>query len=155
MLEILWGVKTHSIFDVWSIEHFLTGISIGTAVILYNKKSLGKLFNNISDKIIHPKRINWLKYKYDIILVLFISFMWETIEHYLETGLAGSQVEYWFQGVEFWPNRIITDGGLVLLGYLFAKKFPIMVWPARIISLAWLITHIFIFPHSMYLHYLL
>ena len=32
MFEALWGFKTVSLFDVWSIEHFLTGISVGHAV---------------------------------------------------------------------------------------------------------------------------
>ena len=94
------------------------------------------------------------KLRLDILGVLFLAYAWETLEHYLETGLAGSAVEFWFQGVEFWPNRLITDPLMLLLGYLIAKKYPRFVIPARIASVAWLFIHIFIFPHSMYLHYL-
>ncbi len=88
---------------------------------------------------------------FDIIGVLFLAYLWETIEHYLETGVAGKAVEYWFQGVEYWPNRIIFDPLALVIGYLIAKKYPGLVIPARICSLIWLSVHIFIFPHSMYL----
>jgi len=84
--------------------------------------------------------------------VLFLAYLWETIEHYLEVGTAGAWLEYWFQGVEFWPNRIIADPLMLVLGYMIAKKYPQLVIPARIFSIAWLLTHLFIFPHSMYLH---
>jgi hypothetical protein len=85
---------------------------------------------------------------------LFLAFLWEAVEHYLEAGLLGGRVEYWFQGVEFWANRIIADPLVLVLGYLFAKKYPITVWPARVLSLVWLFVHIFVFSHSMYLQYL-
>jgi len=152
MLEPIWGIKTQAIFDVWSIEHILTGISIGTGVILHNNKTLGSLILNLKEKIIQPNKINILKYKYDLILLLFLAYIWETLEHYLETGLLGYRVEYWFQGVEFWPNRLLADPLMLILGYLIVKKFPKLVWPARIIIVIWLFVHIFIFPHSMYLH---
>lgn len=150
MFEILWGIKTEAIFDVWTLEHLLSGISVGAGCIVYNKKHLGQIFASISEKVIHPKRINFLKYKYDILAVLFVAFLWETIEHYLET--SGGIIEYWFQGVEFWPNRIIADPLMLVFGYLIAKKNPSLIWPARILSLLWILVHIFVFPHSMYLH---
>ena len=84
--------------------------------------------------------------------MLLIAYIWETAEHYLETGLAGESVEYWFQGVEFWANRFISDPLITVFGYFISKNYPITVTPARIISLLWLLIHIFIFPHSMYLH---
>ena len=151
MLEHLWGYKKVAFFDAWTIEHFLSGVSIGTAVLLHNNRSLGEIFAMAKDKILHHKRIDFLKYKYDIIFILFLAYLWETLEHYLEAGLAGSRVEYWFQGVEYFPNRFLSDPLILVLGYLFAKRFPRTVWPARILSLVWLIVHVFIFPHSMYL----
>ena len=89
---------------------------------------------------------------FDIVGVLFLAYLWEAIEHYLEIGLAGERVEYWFQGVEFWGNRLITDPGVMVIGYLIARRNPKLVIPARIASLVWMIVHIFILPHSMYLH---
>lgn len=85
----------------------------------------------------------------EIILVLLVSFIWETIEHYLE--IIGPLVE-WFAGVEFWANRIIFDGLFVFLGFLFIKNFPKFITFARIFSFLWLVIHIFVFPDSMYLH---
>ncbi len=152
LLEVIWGVKTQAIFDVWTFEHFFSGVSIGAGVILHNNKHLGGIIEALKEGIFHSKKINWLKYRYDIFLLLFLAYLWETLEHYLETGLAGDVVEYWFQGVEFWPNRLIADPLMIVLGYLFVKKFPKMLWPGRIFTLAWLILHVFVFPHSMYLH---
>lgn len=145
MLEMIWGLKTQAIFDAWVFEHVLIGISIGTAVWKRNY--------NVFKKVLNVKEHNHHSWHFDLTGVLFLAYIWETIEHYLEIGLAGGAVEYWFQGVEFWPNRILADPVLLILGYLFAKRFPRAVWPARILSLAWLIAHVFIFPHSMYLHY--
>ncbi len=144
MLEIIWGLKTHAILDVWTIEHLLSGISVGSAVKKKNHKTLQKILNLIE----HNHHSWW----FDISGVLFLAYIWEALEHYLEVGLAGSTVEYWFQGVEFWPNRLIADPLMLVLGYLIAKNFPWLVWPARLLSIGWLIVHIFVFPHSMYLH---
>lgn len=144
MLEILWGIKTHAILDVWTIEHILSGVSVGSAVKKKNHLTIKKLLKVDA----HDHHSLW----FDLGGVLFLAYLWETIEHYLEEGLAGETVKYWFQGVEFWPNRIIADPLMLIIGYLIAKKFPFLIWPARILSLIWLLTHIFIFPHSMYLH---
>ena len=147
MFELLLGIKTAAFFDVWAIEHFLTGISIGHVVRKSNRK-------HVMD--FHPwinrNHKGWLRF--DIMGVLFLAYLWEAFEHYLEAGLAGSGVAYWFQGVEFWGNRLLADPLLLVFGYFVAWKFPRWVIPARIFSIAWLVVHIFLFPHSMYLHYL-
>ena len=136
------GTKTHSMFDIWSIEHFISGISIGSFAIYFSNKK----FKNIEKKL--------LKY-FEITFILFISYLWETIEHYLETGLAGEGVAFWLQGVEHWSNRIISDPLLVLLGYIVVSKYKFLSFHARIFSTLWLYLHIFVFPHSMYLQDLL
>jgi len=137
----IWGLKTLALFDWWSLEHLLSGISLGTAVFIFHQKK------NISCKK--------LKQHFDIYAVLLLAYMWEVIEHYLETGLLGGGVENWLHGVEFFGNRFITDPLLVLVGYFLAVRYPFLVIPARIFSIIWLIVHIFIFPHSMYLHEIL
>ncbi|MFA6382630.1 MAG: hypothetical protein WCX08_05185 [Candidatus Buchananbacteria bacterium] len=149
---MIWGLKTLSIFDFWTIEHILSGLSIGSLVLVNNHKSLGRVFANLKEQVFPPKKINYLKTKYDLIFVLFLAYLWETFEHYLETGLLGAKAEYWFAGVEFWPNRLIADPLMLVLGYWIVKKIPKLVWPARVLSLTWLLVHIFIFPDSMYLH---
>lgn len=147
MLEPIWGVKTEAFMDVWTIEHFLSGLSIGFLVIKSNYKIFKK-------KIGLQKRHIKTRH-FDVITVAFLAYLWETFEHYLEEGIAGNWVENWFQGVEFWPNRLISDPMMLVIGYLIAKKYPKLVTPARILSITWLIFHIIIFPHSMYLHEIL
>lgn len=136
----IFGLKTIALFDVWSIEHFASGIVIGN--MIYTKK----LKSNIPD--------TWLK-RYNLYKILFIIFFWEVLEHYLEEGLLGERVMFWFQGVEFWGNRLITDPMLMLLGYYVVILYPHINIIARIFSFFWLVIHIFIFPHSMYLHEIL
>jgi len=144
MFEIIWGLKTAAIMDVWTIEHILTGISVGHTV----RKNNHKVFK---EKLGLEKH-HIITRHFDIVGVLFLAYLWETIEHYLEIGVLGETVQFWFQGVEFWPNRIIFDPAMLVIGYLIAKKYPKLVMPARLLSLTWLMVHIFIFPHSMYLH---
>ena len=86
MLEIIWGLKTQAIFDVWTIEHVLSGVSIGAGCIVHNNRHLGDVFRAVKEKVIPSHRSSFLKYKYDILAVLFGAFLWETIEHYLETS---------------------------------------------------------------------
>ncbi len=143
LLSVLWGVKTHAIFDVWTIEHVLSGISVGCAVKKRNHNVLKKLLGR--DHQCH----SW---HFDLTGVLFLAYIWEAFEHYLEIGLAGQAVAEWFQGVEFWPNRLLSDPLMLVIGYIIAKRYPWLVVPARIASVIWLTVHIVVFPHSMYLH---
>ncbi len=85
MLDIIWGLKTHAIFDVWTIEHILSGLSVGHAV----KKNNEKVFKKKMGLDHHQVTTN----HFDYVGVLFFAYLWETIEHYLETGLAGTTVQ--------------------------------------------------------------
>ena len=141
---MIWGLKTIAIFDVWTFEHFLSGISIGALAVRINIKIFKNKLNLNSRNI----RTRY----FDLIFVLLIAYAWETVEHYLESGLTGDVVAYWFQGVEFWANRIISDPLITVVGYYIAVRNPKLVTPARILSLIWLLVHVFLFPNSMYLH---
>lgn len=145
MLEILWGLKTTAMFDVWSFEHIFSGISTGHSVKKENRRHLKKHYPNI-------KFNNKTIIRIDLIFVLLLAYIWETLEHYLEEGIAGEVVQNWFAGVEYWPNRFIFDPLMLVFGYYIAKKYPKLVLPARTLSIAWLLVHIFIFPDSMFLH---
>ena len=125
MLEMIWGYKTTAAMDVWTIEHILSGLSVGCIVRRNNRHHLDKH---------NPKMdiAKSTKYRIDLFCMLFLAYIWETIEHYLETGLAGANVAYWFQGVEIWSNRIIFDPLMLILGYMISKKVPQTVWPARV-----------------------
>lgn len=139
---IWWGVKTEAAFDVWSIEHLIMGVTAGwIADKIISKKMIGD--EQISEN---------LRIKINFVIVLLIAYMWETLEHYIETGLMGNRIAFWFQGVEHWSNRLIFDNLMVLLGWLLYIKRGGFVWFARVFSVVWLTVHIFLFPHSMYLH---
>lgn len=138
---MLWGIKTEAAFDVWSIEHIIMGISVAWLAQIIVNKIVGQ--EQVSETL--KKRISFF-------ITLMIAYMWETLEHYLETGLAGQTVEYWLQGVEHWSNRLISDNLMVLSGWYIYQQQNKMLAFARVFSAIWLIVHIFVFPHSMYLH---
>jgi len=128
------GHKTTAMFDIWSVEHWVTGMCIGAAMHLAVRRKMPAL-----DAVTYYA------------LVAMVAFAWEVIEHYLETGLAGQAVAYWFQGVEHWSNRMVSDPLLVLLGACLVRRCPKLTVPARLFSLAWLGVHVFVFEHSMVL----
>ncbi|GHV82433.1 hypothetical protein AGMMS49991_09910 [Spirochaetia bacterium] len=142
---LIWGFKTEAAFDVWSLEHLANGIAMAAAAGMVTKKFI-KLEN------ITPVQRNILNF----ILVLLIALAWENVEHYVEAGilpgLIGERITYWFQGIEHWSNRLVADNLMVILGYYIYTKQNKLFWAARIFSTVWMLVHIFIFPHSMYLH---
>jgi hypothetical protein len=137
----LWGFKTEAAFDVWSIEHLMMGISLASVSFMVIKKWKKK--EEISASL--EKKISFL-------MVLAIAFFWEALEHYIELGLLGPKIEYWFQGVEHWSNRLIADNLMVMCGWFIYIKKNKIIWFAKIFSFIWAFFHIIIFPHSMYLH---
>ena len=140
----LWWVKTEAMMDAWSFEHILSWISVGFLIMSSNYKIFEKKIWFDSTKIN-------TRY-FDLVWVLFLAFAWETIEHYLEVWIAWETVKIWFQWVEYWPNRIIFDPLMLVFWYFLARKYTKIIAPARFLSVVWLIVHVFIFPHSMYLH---
>ena len=141
--DVVWGFKTTAMFDVWSFEHFVAGISMGRIVQLANRRAFRRF--PMSEQI---ERDWW----FHLVGCLCLAYFWESMEHYLESGLAGEAVRYWFQGVEFWGNRLIADPLLVVLGMFASRWRPGLAGPAYAVSMIWLVVHIFVFPHSMYLH---
>ena len=145
---VLWGHKTIAMFDLWTIEHFMTGIGLAFLADIISRKASGRFdLNNESRKFI------------GLLIVISASLFWECLEHYLETGLipgyAGERVVYWFQGVEHWSNRLIGDTLAIVLGWRLYQWRPKIALPAKIFSITWMAVHIFIFPDSMYLQRLL
>ena len=145
-MAMLFGLKTDAWFDVWSVEHFFSGMSFG----LISMVLAHKLF--LRNAPLHPNILAGYKPFY-YIYILFLAYLWESIEFYLEAGYTDIEaVTYWFQGVEFWGNRLITDPLLTLVGGIIGLHTPRFVWPARVFSALWLTIHIFFLPHSMILH---
>ncbi len=138
------GLKTTSCMDAWTFEHVLSGISIGYALKTWNLKILYGSYPIASDK-------RGLLF-YNLVGILALAYFYECIEHYLEIGLGGSWIKHWLHGTEYWANRIIFDPLMLVLGYFLVEKHPSLLRPARFLALIWLLVHLFIFPHSMYLH---
>lgn len=152
MLDYVIGHKTVAFFDIWSIEHVISGISFGFLALLHTQKKFSKVFAHYESDIAKGMDIHrTILTRFDLITVLFLAYAWETVEHYLEIGLLGDRVVYWFQGVEAWNNRFISDPLMLVLGYVIVRQYTHLTWPARAFSAVWLIVHIFFLPHSMYL----
>lgn len=134
----LFGHKSIALFDIWTIEHFFSGANLCVFLALVRSKL--KLGSDHRTKLV-----------LEFFFVLTIELFWEIIEHYLETGAIMPSFQYWFQGVECFENRAISDPIVTMLGFIFIKKFAQFRLFSSIFSVIWLFFHIFIFPHSMYL----
>ena len=137
---IIWGPKTIALFDVWSIEHFVSGMNLYFLTLLLHRRFAPK------GECTTLSVFGW---------IMAICFAWEALEHYLEIGFVGETVAAWFQGVEFSLNRLITDPALIFIGAWVAMKRPRIELFAKVFSFIWLALHVFVFPDSMYLQRLL
>lgn len=141
---MIFGLKTEALLDVWSIEHFFSGMALAVIIHFFIDKKLPSLKTAAI-----PEREKTIVY---LIIAALIAFMWESVEFYLEAGYSQvDAITHWFQGVEFWGNRIITDPLITMAGAWCGLKLPKYTWAARAFSIIWLGVHIFVFPHSMYL----
>src|SRR3954467_6458043 len=136
---MIFGPKTVAWLDVWSIEHLVSGMAISSFCVLLADKVFLKGVREI------PPAVETRVY---VITILLVEYMWEAVEFYMEAGYTHvAAITYWFQGVEFWGNRLVADPLITWCGGIVGLRRPGLVLPARIFSLAFLLTHIFIFPH--------
>lgn len=150
----LFGMKTQAWFDIWSVEHFLSGMSVMTLAGWMAMRLM--LHAHQKMPLTTEENIRFQKHPLfapiALLTTFLIAYMWEPAEFYMEAGYTNNDaITYWFQGVEFWGNRMLGDPLLTLAGGYTALIVPKLIWPARLCSLSWLLAHIFIFPHSMYL----
>ncbi len=110
-IPIFFGDQSVALFDLWSIQHFLVGILIGSLL-------LG------SEKTEKPVK----KWRVIIPFMIFVAISWEAVEVFLENG------HILFNSFEGWSNRLITDPLMALLGgmvgYLIKDSWKIAVVPA-------------------------
>ncbi len=118
LIPIFFGNEQLALFDLWSIQHFLAGILIGSLFLSPKEKTTGVK--------------NWQRI---IPFVLFLALTWEALEIYLETDII---FKNWV-GFEHWSNRIITDPLMALMGgavgYLIRDSWRVAVVP----SIMWLV----------------
>jgi hypothetical protein len=140
---MLFGSKTVSWFDIWSLEHFVSGICLAALCAPFVNKVLLKGLPEL------PAAANRRFY---MLAILFVEYVWEGIEFYMEAGYTHVHaITYWLQGIEFWGNRLITDPLMTLAGGLIGLRWRGVILPARIFYLIFLLVHVFVFPHCMYL----
>lgn len=126
----MFGHKTVAWFDLWTIQHILFGVGL-TSIL--------------------RSRFNLKGYR-ALVGAIAIAYGWELIEYLAEIGHAGSVIQVWLQGTEFWANRFIADPIIAItLGWFIMRKFPWFNGPAMVASIWWWFFHIVIFPHCMYL----
>lgn len=137
---MLFGHKTVSWFDAWSLQHTMAGFILFVFVAHRRKLTTEELTK--------------LKFVSLYATVVMLELCWELIEWALETGRIGTpRMTYWFQGEEYWANRFISDPLiLTLCGGLVWFKWPWLLNGIRLISLMWLAYHVMIFKHCMQLH---
>ena len=100
----LFGHKSTSIFDIWTLAHISIGAVVGYFAIILR-----------SVEFHHP-----------IMLLLLIFFGWEIVEHYIEI----SNIMYlsdWFGGQENILNRLVGDQVAIVLGFLLIKQKPTLL----------------------------
>lgn len=144
---MIFGPKTTSWLDVWSLEHFVSGMALSSICVLLADTVFMKGVKDIP---------NVAETRVYIITILLVEYMWEVVEFYMEAGYTNvAAITYWFQGVEFWGNRVLADPLITLCGGIIALHRTKLVLPARIFSLTFLAVHVFVFPHCMHLQDLL
>ncbi|MDH4330895.1 MAG: hypothetical protein OEV93_05090 [Candidatus Moranbacteria bacterium] len=113
------GDQKTSLFDLWSIQHFLAGVLIGSLLIT-------------------PKYERTKKWHIMLPLTIFLAFAWEAVELYLESGGIEAVQSFWNQR-EHWSNRLVSDPIMVIgggvLGYIIHDSWKIAIIP----SIIWLL----------------
>lgn len=110
------GHKSSSVFDLWTIQHILSGIGMsGIVISIKGNSEEGSLLS-----------------------CCVIILLWEIIETYIEVGLIFPYLQVWFDGVEHITNRILGDSLALVIGFIIAKRFPSACWYARILSTVFL-----------------
>ena len=140
---MFFGAKTDAWFDIWSIEHFMSGAAISSMCV----PLANKVFSTNLETLPSVVRVRCYS-----VLLLLVEYCWEAAEFYFEAGYSGvPRITTWFHGVEFWGNRMLADPLVTLSGGLVALRWSKLVWPARLLSFVFIVTHVFVFPHCMYL----
>jgi len=120
----LFGHKSTAIFDLWSIQYFLSGIILTGLIYLPANE---------------PTFIDKVNY---FLLICWLAYFWEFIELFMEAGYFGRQNAAWKDGFEHWSNRFIGDPLTAILGMLVYLNFHWTIWPALILNLTWFILNL-------------
>ncbi|MCX6785099.1 MAG: hypothetical protein NTV81_04200 [Candidatus Komeilibacteria bacterium] len=118
------GHKSEAMFDLWSVQHFLSGIIV--VWLIFQKGP----WTGFIDKF------GWL------LAVCFIAYLWEFIEIFMEAGYFGKTIAIWKDGFEHWSNRFISDPLTAVLGGIVYIEFTWIIWPALVLNILWFILNV-------------
>lgn len=109
----VFGDQRVSLFDLWSIQHFLAGVLIGSLLIT-------------------PKYKRTKNWQIMLPLTIFLAFAWEAVELYIESGGVEALKSFWNQR-EHWSNRLVSDPLLVIgggvVGYIIHDSWKVALVP--------------------------
>ena len=118
---LFFGDKQVATFDLWSFQHLWSGIII---------------------TFIFKKRHN------PLLITMTLTYLWEALEWWMESGGLGVVVASWKAGHEHWTNRLIGDPGMMAIGLTLYRQQPKVIYPTICLSIVWLIVNI-IAPNCM------
>lgn len=124
---VIFGDRRFAFFDFWSIQHFLSGVIVGSVILSIRKLDFAKYF----------------------ILIFLSSILWETSELGMEYGVFGQAISDWKFGYELLYNRLFIDPLSVFLGGLTVWHFKKAAYFAAAPLLAWFFVNV-LSPNSMY-----
>ncbi len=114
---VLWGVKDVALFDVWCLQHLLSGFILGFLV--------GKL-----------KKIPTISPAHVIGLIVF-AYTWEAIEYNLETSSIDN-LRVFIGGIEYRWNRILVDPLFMVIGFYLSFVLPLSKTKRYTLVVFWL-----------------
>lgn len=118
------GHKSLAIFDLWSIQHFLSGI---IASWLIFRLVAWTSFSN---------QFGWL------FTICLVAYLWEFVEVFIEAGYFGQKAAVWKDGFEHWSNRFISDPLTAVLGAIVYINFSWTVFPAIVLNIVWFVSNL-------------
>ena len=130
-LPFIFGERSNAVFDLWSLQHFCSGIFIG---ILLSKSP----------------RTRSMSVRTLLLITLLLALCWESIELAMEIGYFGSDIAVWKGGIEHWGNRFLGDPLMVALGSLISRRFS-HAWKIALVPMALWLFFNFTAPHSMFI----
>ncbi|MFH1326067.1 MAG: hypothetical protein ABIH48_01200 [Candidatus Falkowbacteria bacterium] len=127
------GHKTISVFDIWSLQHFLSGIILGRIICYLAWDSSGS-----------PQTVRVY------LAFLFCIFWWEFAETGMEVGKFSKNVIIWKDGLESFTNRFIGDPMMMILGLYIYRRYRKYFWRALAVATFWLVLNLFM-PNCMFI----
>lgn len=113
-----WGDKTDSMFDVWFLQHILSGMILSFMLKNYRYTR-----------------------KYSLLIVITAAYSWEFVEFFLETD-SHAIVMNWMAGLEHPVNRFAIDPIAGILGYILINRFSGWIYLCLALNFCFAVLHL-------------